>query len=305
MRRFYTILAAVGGLTFSLSGGNALAGSCGYNGPMPACVPHYAPPPVRYAPPPPPPVYMAPPPVYQPAPRPIYRPMPMPRPTPPCHAANRGHGCAAPTVISHPGAPTTVDPVVITTSQPLDHLRSVRFHGSPHVNITRLYGQGQTVGITDAPRAFTGGCHPSSTHYGSPNAHQYCGQNTSATQAAPQPVRLAAPTPKPVHVQAPAPVQIAPPAPQPLSIAPPPPISDYWEKTSGPTIVDGMPATQVFCRRPVPVPTPVHRPVIGVPVPVPTPVYPSCYNPSSRYAAEPVLAGGPKYSRGSRYGSAY
>ncbi len=50
----------------------------------------------------------------------------------------------------------------------------------------------------------------------------------------------------------------------------------YWEKTSGPTMVDGLPATQILCRRETPRPAPVTvnvvRPVIGVPQPVPTPV---------------------------------
>lgn len=47
----------------------------------------------------------------------------------------------------------------------------------------------------------------------------------------------------------------------------------YWEKTSGPTIVDGLPATQIICRRQAPRPAPVNvrvvSPVIGVPHPVP------------------------------------
>jgi len=50
----------------------------------------------------------------------------------------------------------------------------------------------------------------------------------------------------------------------------------YWEKTSGPTMVGGMMATQVLCRRQAPRPAPVTvnvvSPVIGVPHPVPTPV---------------------------------
>ena len=50
----------------------------------------------------------------------------------------------------------------------------------------------------------------------------------------------------------------------------------YWEKTSGPTVVDGLPATQILCRRQAPRPAPVNvrvvSPVIGVPHPVPTPV---------------------------------
>ena len=59
---------------------------------------------------------------------------------------------------------------------------------------------------------------------------------------------------------------------------------DYWEQTSGMTIVDGLPATKIVCRRagtPARVETVnVKRPVIGVPTPVPTavavPVHPVC-----------------------------
>ncbi len=51
---------------------------------------------------------------------------------------------------------------------------------------------------------------------------------------------------------------------------------DYWEKTSGATVVDGLPATQILCRRAGTAGTTrtvnVVRPVIGVPQPVPVPV---------------------------------
>lgn len=80
----------------------------------------------------------------------------------------------------------------------------------------------------------------------------------------------------------------------------------YWEKTSGATIVDGLPATQILCRRQAPTPAPVTvrvvRPVIGVPRPVPTPVpvltqrAPICAGPVNR------LAGAPG-AMASRYGS--
>ena len=59
---------------------------------------------------------------------------------------------------------------------------------------------------------------------------------------------------------------------------------DYWEKTSGATVVDGLPATQILCRRSGTAGTSrtvnVVRPVIGVPRPVPVavrvPVRPVC-----------------------------
>ncbi len=76
----------------------------------------------------------------------------------------------------------------------------------------------------------------------------------------------------------------------------------YWEKTSGATIVDGLPATQILCRRQAPRPAPVTvnvvRPVIGVPRPVATPVP---VNVGCAPAPMPMMAG----ARGgnSRYGS--
>ena len=81
----------------------------------------------------------------------------------------------------------------------------------------------------------------------------------------------------------------------------PPGGGGYWEKTSGPTIVDGLPATQILCRREAPRPAPVRvnvvSPVIGVPYPVPTPV------PVRTCAPTPMplmMAGG---NGASRYGS--
>ena len=71
----------------------------------------------------------------------------------------------------------------------------------------------------------------------------------------------------------------------------------YWEKTSGPTIVDGLPATQILCRRQAPRPAPVNvrvvSPVIGVPHPVPTPVQTGCA--PAPYAHAPVMQGSSRY----------
>ncbi len=59
----------------------------------------------------------------------------------------------------------------------------------------------------------------------------------------------------------------------------------YWEKVSGPTMMGGMQATQVICKRQAQAVN-VQRPVIGVPTPVPTPMPMGCYN------NMPELAGG-------------
>ena len=83
----------------------------------------------------------------------------------------------------------------------------------------------------------------------------------------------------------------------------------YWEKTSGPSIVDGLPSTQILCRREAPRPAPVTvkvvRNVYGVPQPVPTPypvpVQTGCAPaPMAMHGAQ--LAGPPRTHMGSRYG---
>ncbi len=58
-----------------------------------------------------------------------------------------------------------VDPVTVHTANPLGHLRTVQFMGAPNVSITRVYGQHQTVGLSDFPSKITEGCHPTSTKY--------------------------------------------------------------------------------------------------------------------------------------------
>ncbi len=77
---------------------------------------------------------------------------------------------------------------------------------------------------------------------------------------------------------------------------------DYWEKVSDMTIVDGLPATKIICRRsgkPAKYETVrIKRPVIGVPTPVPTAVkvpvqaYPLC-PPAPNM---PKLAGAPRWN---------
>lgn len=252
----------------------------------------YRPCPVRIAPPPPPPRFVA----------PCNVQMPQANPVP---------NCQVPFVVN-PGAPAQIDPVVIHSSQPLDYLRSVKFSGSPHVNITRIHGQAPSVGLKDVPTAFTGGCHPEST--------EYCRTPAAAVRpsAVPAPVRVAAPVriAAPVYV-APAPKVAAPvyvpPAPKRIVLAGPPPKRvmpapapmlapepAQWKKVSGPTVVGNYQATQVVCRQ-APTPQPVF---------VPAPQAPTC---SSGYAAAPMYQPQMHYApaqphgwnMGPRYGSDY
>ena len=88
----------------------------------------------------------------------------------------------------------SVDAVRVYNNQPLGYLRSFNYRSAPAVSITRIYGQGQTVGMTDFPSKFTDGCNPAST--------KYCRQ--AAPQPAPAPVHP--PVAMPVRQPAPAPV---------------------------------------------------------------------------------------------------
>jgi hypothetical protein len=86
----------------------------------------------------------------------------------------------------------------------------------------------------------------------------------------------------------------------------------YWEKTSGPTIVDGLPATQIICRREAPRPAPVNvrvvRPVIGVPTlagcaPAKPVCAPVCKPKPKPVVCAPVNTGCAPAAQNSRYGS--
>jgi len=93
---------------------------------------------------------------------------------------NAGQNCHPGVVYNGSGAPS-FDALSVNIRQPLEDLRSVHVRTAPAVSITRIYGQNAYAGVQDAPRGFTGGCHPTTT--------QYCRQNVSAPRiAAPAPV---------------------------------------------------------------------------------------------------------------------
>lgn len=84
-------------------------------------------------------------------------------------AGNCGFGASGPncqpSVVTHPGGAPTIDPMHVYSTRPMGHLRSVKYLGTPSVNITRIHGQRSSVGLSDAPSAFTSGCNPESTQY--------------------------------------------------------------------------------------------------------------------------------------------
>ncbi|MEM7729025.1 MAG: hypothetical protein AAF311_07080 [Pseudomonadota bacterium] len=102
-------------------------------------------------------------------------------------------------------------PATVQNRTPYDFLDSIHFQRSPHVSITRIHGMGTTVGLSDAPKGFTGGCHPESTAY--------------CRSAAPTPPLVAPPViPRPPVIAPPviAPPVIRPPAPCGRPVAPAP-----------------------------------------------------------------------------------
>ncbi|PHR92331.1 MAG: hypothetical protein COA69_08105 [Robiginitomaculum sp.] len=225
-----------------------------------------------------------------------------------------------PRLISHPSLASAPAPIHIYGQQPYGYLKQFAYKNTPNVNIMRLHSRAPLISLGDRPVAFTNGCMPSST--------VYC--------RAPQ--ILPAPMPVPAPYIAP-PTLIAMPqqyrqtsfATQSAHIAAPAPSysgnNGYWEKASGPALIDGLPVSQILCRRaapcpvpvsapvPVPMPVPVHvqvpvyvpapppinvrvvRPIIGVPVPVPTPIAPPNCN---CFQAPAFACGAPS---GNRYGN--
>lgn len=79
-------------------------------------------------------------------------------------SGNSGPDCSVPVIVGKAPA-VSVDPVHVNQYQGMDYLRSVHISQNPRVNITRVHNQRETVSLTDAPSAFTGGCEPGSTSY--------------------------------------------------------------------------------------------------------------------------------------------
>ncbi len=296
MRRMLSVMAALGGLSLSLGGTAAVAGSCGLYSQPAAC-----------------------------------RPAPLP-PKPVCNSQIPSAACGTSLVVL-PGEPVSVDPIIVRTSQPLDYLRRVDFYGAPQVNITRVHDQGPGIELSDAPTGFTQGCTPSSTQYCRQTAPvkvasvKMASVNAAPVAAAPTVVapQPAAPVmyrpaaqavnmprlqprvygsagmatgPSPYVNYGSGPVMTAP-----VSPMPPAPMagSQGWVKSSGPTRIGSLQATQVICRLP-------HGPV---PV-APHPQTPVCTQPHDAmpYVRPPQMspyAGDmfprAKSTRYSRYGS--
>ncbi len=228
-------------------------------------------------------------------------------------ANNRVSTCSVRSVVN-PGAAAPLAPINYYYSTPYGYLNTFAYKNTPNVNIMQIYARPPMAALNNVPirfsrGGFAGGC------------------NTVAMGSCVRNAIIAAPIPVPGPVSGPvtalAPTVQRTPV---LPIAPAAPIApvqyqasnaytsanvighvsggsyittkpgtpDYWEKTSGATVVSGMPATQIVCRRAGTAATNhtvnVVRPVIGVPTPVPTPL-PYCLPRQGVIA--PVASGGP------------
>ena len=215
----------------------------------------------------------------------------------------------APTFQAHPAPMYQAAPIHTYGQTPYGYLKNFGYKNTPNVNIMRLHSRAPVVGLSDRPIQFSAGCNPNSTVYcRAPQGPRFI----SAPKVA-RPVSIEL-YPKPTPYVAPV---MPAPRPVPRNVIgrvvtgqysyQPQGGGQYWEKTSGPTIVDDLPATQILCRREAPRPAPVNvrvvSPVIGVPYPVPTPVPYPVYTPECRSANMPTLAGAPRHMGASRYGN--
>jgi hypothetical protein len=232
--------------------------------------------------------------------------------------------------VVHPAAADPLAPVNYYNSMPYGYLKTFAFKNTPDVNIMRINARAPIAPLNNVPTrfantgfsgagfsgaGFTGGCNTFAT--------SSCSNRSVIAVPAPTPVYR--PVYNPAYRPAPLPV-VRKPVFQPAPIAPIAPIApvqfrtnnmvggnvighvstgsytvtkpgtpDYWEKTSGATVVGGLAATQIVCRRAGTAGTTqtvnVVRPVIGVPQAVPTAV-PNCL-PAQRSAPFTLPMSGP------------
>lgn len=113
-----------------------------------------------------------------------------------------GENCQLP--VQYLGGPSPVfDSMTVANVNPMGYLRSIDFQHAPHVSIMRIHSLGPTANLSDAPIAFTEGCHAQST--------AYCRQTAN---------KVSTPQPQPAPIIAPPPIT----QPQPIIPRPIPPM---------------------------------------------------------------------------------
>jgi len=238
----------------------------------------------------------------------------------PAAFAGCGGYAGQPVNACNPGAvysasPYQTAPVQVAYGQPYDYLNSVNFKQTPNVNVLRVQSGAALAPLSGYPTAFWGGCSNSA---GAPSP--YCGAPAARPVYAPSSAPVssvqygnAGLTPGHAYVSHNTIVHRIPPVvatPSETAMLRSRQTTSYssysapsysagtsvgtsvgggWKQVSGPTVVDGMLATQVLCKQPEPAPAQVSqsyqvvRPVIEVGYPVPVAVRgPVCEAPKKR-----------------------
>lgn len=233
-------------------------------------------------------------------------------------------------------SPYQTSPQHIRYGQPYDYLKNITYKQTPNTNVLRIESGAPVAPLSGAPNAFWGGCSNAS---GAPDmSGVYCGANGAPQMAppmmaqprfAPQPRYQGSAyqgrvygggqgvTPGHAYVSHNTIVHRVPPVMAPAPTATP--TSSYsssftsstqsggWSQVSGPTVVDGLMATGVYCKQPDVAPAPVMpqqryqvvRPVIAVRYPVPVALPPVPVASNVPYCSAPA----PRHHAGSsRYG---
>lgn len=248
-------------------------------------------------------------------------------------------GPTQPASMCNPGSvysasPYQTSPQHIRYGQPYDFLKNVTYKQTPNTNVLRIESGAPVAPLSGAPNAFWGGCSNSS---GAPTmGNVYCGANGAPQM--PRPIMQSPVMAKPV-MQGPAYqgrvyggdqgitpghayvshntiVHRVPPVMAPAPVVSTPSYSSSytsgtqsggWSQVSGPTVVDGLMATGVYCKQPEAAPAPVRvqqryqvvRPVIAVRYPVPVALPPVPVASNVPYCSAPAPR---HHARSSRYG---
>lgn len=224
-------------------------------------------------------------------------------------------------------SPYQTSPQHIRYGQPYDFLKNVTYKQTPNTNVLRIESGAAVAPLSGAPNAFWGGCSNSS---GAPDmSGVYCGANGAPQMPRPvmaQPVMQGPAyqgrvygggqgiTPGHAYVSHNTIVHRVPPVMAPTPVVSTPSYSaSYtsgtqtggWSKVSGPTVVDGLMATGIYCKQPQPAPVQVQqryqvvRPVIAVRYPVPVALPPVPVVSNVPYCAAPAPR---HHASSSRYG---
>ena len=221
-------------------------------------------------------------------------------------AGNLVNTCSTRSVV-HAAAADPLAPINYTYSNPYGYLKTFAYKNTPDVNIMRVYARPPMSPLNYVPIQFSGSCYPTVTRSCTNQVIASAPAPSPIYEPVIRPAPIPVMRPAPLSIVRPPVVQHMPFAPV-APVAPIAPVqyqtnnmgmsgnmmggnvighvsggsytyqkqgsADYWEKASGATTVEGLPVTQIVCRRAGSASTShtvnVVRPVIGVPTPMPT-----------------------------------